>query len=101
MLAKLLFKPLGAFFGVFVANKITVKAFDERWERRNGTEAPTAMTESATWPQVLTAAALKGAIAAVAAAGSARIAAKGFRHITGFWPGEEHPPPAKRFESKR
>ena len=52
MLAKLLFKPLGAFFGVFVAGKVTAKVFDEQWERRNGTEAPTAVTENATWPQV-------------------------------------------------
>lgn len=101
MLAKLLFQPLGAFFGGFLARKVGDRAFSSTWERRYGTEAPTPTTEQASWPQVLGAAALKGTILAVSAAALKRVAAKGFRHVTGFWPGDEEPPPAARTEPKR
>lgn len=101
MIAKLLFRPLGMLFGVVVANKVGNKAFDRTWERRYGTQAPTSTTEQASWGQVLGAAALKGSIMAVSTAAFNRAAATGFRRVTGFWPGEEAPPPAKRLEPKR
>ena len=101
MIAKLFFRPLGLFFGVFVARKVSDRAFDGTWERRYGTQAPTSTTEQATWPQVLGAAALKGSITAVSVALFNRSAAKGFKRLTGFWPGEEQPPPAKKLEPKR
>jgi hypothetical protein len=101
MLEKLLFKPLSVFFGLFVARKVADKTFDAVWSRRYGTEAPTATTHKATWRQVLSAAALRGTIFAVSAATFDRAAAKSFHHLTGFWPGEEEPPPAKRLEAKR
>ena len=52
MLAKLLFRPLGSFFGVYLARKVGNRAFDSTWERRYGTQAPTSTTDQATWPQV-------------------------------------------------
>lgn len=101
MLAKLLFRPLGSFFGVYLARKVGNRAFDSTWERRYGTQAPTSTTDQATWPQVVGAAALKGSILAVSVAVLNRSAAKAFRYVTGFWPGEDAPPPATRVEPKR
>lgn len=101
MIGKLLFRPLGGFFGVFVAGKIGNKVFDSVWARRYGTEAPEWDTKSASWPQVVGAAALRGTVMAVSAAVLGRWAAKGFHHVTGMWPGEDEPPPAPRLEPKR
>jgi hypothetical protein len=101
VLAKILFRPLGVFFGLFVARTVANKTFDSTWERRYGTEAPTWETKSATWPQVVGAAALRGTLMAVSAAVLSRGAAKGFYRLTGFWPGEEEPPAAPRLEPKR
>lgn len=100
MLAKLLFRPLGIFFGSFVAGKVGNRAFDKTWERRHGTQAPTSTTEDASWRDVLLAAAFKGSLMAVSAAAFNRFAAKGFRRVTGFWPGEKEPEPAKRIEPR-
>ncbi len=101
MLAKLLFRPLGMFVGLFVARKVGNRAFEGTWERRYGTQAPTPTTQQASWPQVVGAAALKGSILAVSVAFFHRSAAKAFHHLTGFWPGEDEPPPAARLEPKR
>ena len=100
MLTKLLFRP-GAFLALFVARKVSNKAFESTWERRYGTQPPTSTTQQATWSQVLGAAALKGTIVAVTVAAFSRSAAKVFNYLTGAWPGEEEPPPAKRLEAKR
>ncbi len=101
MLAKLLFRPFAVFFGVFLARKVGDRAFDSTWERRHGTQAPTSTTRAASWPQVLGAAALKATMIAVTAAAFKRWAAKSFHHVTGFWPGDDEPPPAARLEPKR
>jgi hypothetical protein len=101
MLEKLIFKPLSLIVGWFVARKVADRAFDNVWARRYGTEAPVATTRQATWPQVLGAAALRGSIFAVSAAVCDRATAKSVAYVTGFWPGEEEPPPAKRIEAKR
>ena len=101
MIEKVFFKPLSLIFGMFVARKVADRAFDTAWSHRYGTEAPTATTRQATWPQVLGAAALRGTIFAISAATFDRALAKSFSHVTGFWPGEEEPPPAKRIEAKR
>jgi hypothetical protein len=41
------------------------------------------------WPEILTAAALQGAIFAVVTASVERLAAAGTRSLTGTWPGED------------
>ena len=97
----LVFRPLSVIFGVVVARKVGNRAFDATWQRRYGTEAPTATTHQATWGQVLGAAALRGTIMGVSAAAFNRVAAKSVHYATGFWPGEEQPPPAKHLEPKR
>jgi hypothetical protein len=98
-MANLIFKPIGLFFGLVLARKVGTKGFDKTWQTQYGTKAPTATTEQATWPQVVGAAALKGTIVAVTAAVFTRSAAKSFRYLTGFWPGEERPEPAGRISA--
>ncbi|MCD6726533.1 MAG: DUF4235 domain-containing protein [Solirubrobacteraceae bacterium] len=100
MIANLIFKPIGVLVGIVVGGKVGNRAFEGFWAHRYGTEAPTATTERASWPQVLGAAALRASLVAVTVAALSRAAASGFRHVTGFWPGEERPKPASRIEPR-
>jgi len=52
-------------------------------------EAPKSTDASKGWAEVLTAAALQGAIFAVVTASMERLAAVGTRSLTGTWPGED------------
>ena len=102
MLAKLLFKPLGVFFGVFVAGKVTRQGIRRAMgaaQRDRGADRDDRERDLATGAGRGGAEGRRSRRSSAAA--FARVAAKGFRHMTGFWPGEEHPPPAKRIESKR
>lgn len=99
MLAKLLYKPVGIVLGI-VASSIAGRAFESTYERAQGTGPPTATTENVTWGQVVGSAALRGTIFAVTTATFDRLGAKAFRHVTGFWPGDQQPPPAKRLEAQ-
>lgn len=98
MLAKLLYQPFGIVLGVGAA-RAAGKAFESAYERSQGTGPPKATTEQATWGQVIGSAALRATTFAVTAAIVDRAGAKAFRHVTGFWPGEKQPPPARRLEA--
>jgi Protein of unknown function (DUF4235) len=64
--------------------------FRKVWKLTPGEgEAPKATDASKSWPEVLTAAALQGAIFAVVTASMERLAAAGTRSLTGTWPGED------------
>ena len=52
-------------------------------------EAPKPTDAGKGWPEILTAAALQGAIFAVVTASLERLAAAGTRSLTGTWPGED------------
>jgi predicted metal-dependent enzyme (double-stranded beta helix superfamily) len=52
-------------------------------------EAPQATDAARSWPEILLAAALQGAIFAVVKAALDRSAAAGTRKLTGSWPGED------------
>ena len=95
MLAKLLYKPFSIVLGL-IASRIVGKAFESTYERTHGTGPPTPTTHDATWGQVLGSAVLRSATFAVTAAAVDRAGATAFRHVTGFWPGDLDPPPAKR-----
>jgi uncharacterized protein YidB (DUF937 family) len=65
--------------------------FKKVWKLTPGEdEAPKATDASKGWPEVLTAAALQGAIFAVVTASMERLAAAGTRSLTGTWPGEDN-----------
>lgn len=99
MLAKIIYKPIGIVLGLG-ASRIATKAYESTYERRHGTGPPKALTEDATWGQVVTSAALRATTFAVTAALVDRAGAKAFRHVTGFWPGEKEPPPAKHLQAR-
>ena len=64
--------------------------FRKIWKLTPGAdEAPKATDASKSWPEILTAAALQGAIFAVVTASMERLAAAGTRSLTGTWPGED------------
>jgi Protein of unknown function (DUF4235) len=64
--------------------------FKKVWKLTPGSdEAPKSTDAGKTWPEVLTAAALQGAIFAVVTASMERLAAAGTRSLTGTWPGED------------
>jgi hypothetical protein len=97
VLAKLLYKPFGIVLGL-VAARVAGKAFNDGWERTQGTKPPKALTEEATMGQVLGSAVARASVFAATAAIVDRAGAKAFRHVTGHWPGEQRPEPAKRLE---
>ncbi len=99
VLAKLLYKPFAIVLGIF-ASRLAGKTFETTYERHQGTAAPNATTEDATWGQVLGSAALRATTFAVTTAAVDRLGAKAFRYVTGFWPGDKQPPPAKRLEAR-
>ncbi len=63
--------------------------FKKVWKVAAGAdEAPKATDASKGWREILTAAALRGAIFAVVTATVERLAAEGTQSLTGTWPGE-------------
>jgi hypothetical protein len=84
--AKVLYKPLSLAVGV-AGGVLAGMVFRRVWKRITGQEeAPHATSEEYTWPEVLTAAALQGAVFAVVKAAVDRSGAAGFRRLTGTWP---------------
>lgn len=81
-----LFSMLVSFGGGLLATAI----FKRIWKLTPGEdEAPKSTDASKSWPSVLTAAALQGAIFAVVTASMERLAAAGTQSLTGTWPGED------------
>jgi hypothetical protein len=88
-MAKLVYRLLGMLVSIgggLVASAI----FKKIWKLAAGAdEAPKATDASKGWPEILTAAALQGAIFAVVTSAVERLAAAGTRSLTGTWPGED------------
>jgi hypothetical protein len=87
---KLLYKPFGIIFGIF-AGVLSRKLFNGIWGLIDTEEPPTATTRKATWPKVLTAAAVQGATFTATRAAVERAGACWFEHLTGVWPGKKAP----------
>lgn len=84
---KVLYKPLSLAFGV-AGGVLAGMVFKQVWKVVAGEdEAPDATSEDYGWAEVLTAAALQGAIFAVVKAAVDRGGATGVRKLTGEWPG--------------
>jgi hypothetical protein len=85
---KFLYAPFGILFGV-IGGLIGGAIFKQVWKRiSNEEDAPSARESEYGWGEVLPAAALQGAIFAVAKAAVDRGGAKGFQKLTGVWPGD-------------
>lgn len=87
---RLLYKPFGiaAWIGATV---IARQAFIKVWGAIDEVEPPKATTRDATWPKVIGAAAIQGAIVSGTRAAVGRAGARSFAHLTGAWPGEREP----------
>jgi Protein of unknown function (DUF4235) len=88
-LIKLLYKALGVLVGL-LGGVLAGAIFKRVWKVAAGEdEPPRATDERRGWPEILLAAALQGAIAAVVKAAVDRGAAKGVQKATGIWPVDE------------
>jgi hypothetical protein len=87
-MAKLLYRLLGMLVS-FGGGLLATAIFKKVWKLTPGAdEAPKSTDASKSWLEVLTAAAVQGAIFAVVTASLERLAATGTRSLTGTWPGE-------------
>ena len=87
-MAKAIYTPLGVIFGV-LGGLLGGAIFKQIWKLISDEEdAPSAKESEYGWGEILPAAALQGAIFALAKAFIHRSGAKGFEKLTGVWPGD-------------
>ncbi|MFF4317748.1 DUF4235 domain-containing protein [Streptomyces sp. NPDC001568] len=85
--AKIAYRPVGLALGA-VSGMIAGMAFKQAWKLIEGEgDAPDAIDEDRSWQEILTAAAIQGAIFAVVKAAVDRSGAVATRRVTGTWPG--------------
>jgi Protein of unknown function (DUF4235) len=91
-MTKLLYKTVGLLISV-LGGMLARAIFNKAWKVAAGQdEAPKSTDAGRGWHEVLTAAALQGAIFAVVRAALDRTTAMGAQKLTGTWPGEEAEP---------
>ena len=88
MLLRLLFAPLSITAGI-LAGLFGKKIFDFLWSRIDDEEPPAPEHHQVSWPKVLLASSLQGAIFRGTRAATDRGARVAFYRATGRWPGEE------------
>jgi Protein of unknown function (DUF4235) len=86
----LLFAPVGIGAGL-VAGALSKKAFDLIWSRVSKEEAPRPDQRDVSWPALVGALAIEGAIFRLTKGVVDRGTRTGFARLTGTWPGEEGP----------
>src|SRR5690242_9296443 len=97
---KLFYKPFGIVFGI-LAGIVSKKGFGAGWGVFDNEEPPKPTTQETTWPKVLGAAVVEGVTFKVTRAAVDRAGAKGFAHLTGYWPGEKRPDESEAAEAVR
>jgi hypothetical protein len=90
-MSKVLFIPFGIVGGL-LAGAISKKLFDLVWGRIGTEEAPEPEHRDVSWPELVAALALQGAIFRVARGVVERGSRVWFYRLTGTWPGEEQEP---------
>ena len=87
-MARLLYKPLGLFVGV-LGGMLAGAIFKRVWSRVAQEEDPPEATDATkSWPEVVAAATLQGAVFGGVKAAIDRAGARGFANLTGAWPGQ-------------
>jgi hypothetical protein len=91
IVVKLAYKPLGLIVSV-LGGLLATAVFNKLWGLfAAGDEAPDATDATATWRQVLLAAAVQGAVFGGVKALVNRAGAHGYQKVTGTWPGRGEP----------
>jgi hypothetical protein len=89
-MGKLAFIPVSVGTGLF-AGLVGKKIFDVLWGLVDDEEPPEPEHREVTWPKMLAALALQGAIFRIAKGLADHGSRIGYERATGVWPGEEEP----------
>lgn len=92
-MSKLLFIPVSVIGGL-IAGFASKKVFDFAWGLIDDEEPPEPETRETSWPKLIAALALQGAIFKAMRGAADHAARKRFLRSTGAWPGEQEPDPA-------
>ena len=85
-----LYKPFGLIISV-LGGVLAGALFKQVWRRVAGeADAPDAKDRERGWGEIITAAAVQGALFGTVKAALDRAGATGFARATGVWPGDEH-----------
>ena len=90
---KFVFLPI-SIVGGLIAGIVGRKLFEAAWGVFDDEEAPEPEHREVSWPKLLAALAIEGAIFRVSRGLVDRGSRVGFFRLTGSWPGEEEPEPA-------
>jgi Protein of unknown function (DUF4235) len=86
--AKLAYRPIGLIGGI-AAGTLSGIVFKQVWKAvANEDDAPSALQSEYSMKEVVLAAAIQGAIFAATKAAIDRAGARGFKQLTGAWPGD-------------
>jgi hypothetical protein len=86
--AKLAYRPIGLIGGI-LAGTLSGIVFKQIWKQvADEEDAPTALQSEYSMREVVLAAAIQGALFAATKAAIDRVGARGFKHLTGAWPGD-------------
>ena len=88
-MGRIIFVPIGIVGGL-IAGQISKKMFDFIWSRISDEEAPEPEHRDVSWPQLLAALAVEGAIFRLVKGMVDRGARVSFASTTGVWPGEDN-----------
>ena len=89
---KFLFLPFSILAGL-IAGLIGRKVFDQVWGIFDEQEPPDSKHLEISWPKLLLAAAVQGAIFRAVKEATDHGSRRAFMSVTGTWPGEERPEP--------
>jgi Protein of unknown function (DUF4235) len=89
---KLIFAPISIVFGL-LAGVLGKKVFERVWALIDDQEPPEPEHRYFSWPKLIAALALEGAIFRLAKGLVDHGARSSFAKLTGFWPGKEAPEP--------
>lgn len=89
---KLLFTPFSIVAGL-LAGFLGKKVFDKLWGLIDEEEPPDSKHLEISWPKLLLAAAVQGAIFRAVKEGADHGARRAFMSVTGSWPGADRPEP--------
>ena len=86
--AKLAYRPIGLIGGI-LAGTLSGIVFKQIWKQvTDEDDAPSALQSEYSMREVVLAAAIQGAIFAATKATIERLGARGFKELTGAWPGD-------------